>query len=64
MTWVGENGPEQVFLPRGTQILNAQESRMGGGDVFYITIEARTVQEFMDIVRMAQAQRRMQRMEG
>lgn len=64
VTWVGENGPEQVFLPRGTQILNAQESRMGGGDVFYITIEARTVQEFMDIVRMAQAQRRMQRMEG
>ena len=64
VTWVGENGPEQVFLPRGTQILNAQESRMSGGDVFYITIEARTVQEFMDIVRMAQAQRRMQRMEA
>lgn len=64
VTWVGENGPEQVYLPRGTQILNAQESRLTGGDVFYITIEARTVQEFMDIVRMAQAQRRMQRMEG
>ena len=64
VTWVGENGPEQVYLPRGTQILNAQESRLTGGDVFYITIEARTIQEFMDIVRMAQAQRRMQRMEG
>ena len=64
VTWVGENGPEQVYLPRGTQILNAQESRMTGGDVFYITIEARTIQEFQDIVRMAQAQRRMQRMEG
>ena len=64
VTWVGENGPEQVYLPRGTQILNAQESRLTGGDVFYITIEARTIQEFMDIVRMAQAQRRLQRMEG
>lgn len=64
LTWVGENGPEQVYLPRGTQILNAQESRLTGGDVFYITIEARTIQEFMDIVRMAQAQRRLQRMEG
>lgn len=64
VTWVGENGPEQVYLPRGTQILNAQESRLTGGDVFYITIEARTIQEFQDIVRMAQAQRRLQRMEG
>lgn len=64
LTWVGENGPEQVYLPRGTQILNAQESRLTGGDVFYITIEARTIQEFQDIVRMAQAQRRLQRMEG
>lgn len=64
VTWVGENGPEQVYLPRGTQILNAQESRLTGGDVFYITIEARTIQEFTDIVRMAQAQRRLQRMEG
>ena len=64
VTWVGENGPEQVYLPRGTQILNAQESRLTGGDVFYITIEARTIQEFMDIVRMAQAQRRLQRMGG
>lgn len=32
LTWVGESGPELVSLPRGSQILNAQDSRnLGGG---------------------------------
>lgn len=63
-TWVGENGPELMRLPRGTQIQNAQESRSSGGDVYNITIDARSIQEFEDIVRIAQNQRRMLRMEG
>lgn len=53
-TWVGENGPELVSLPRGTQILNNQESRSVGGDVYYVTIDAKNVKEFNDIVRIAQ----------
>ncbi|MCR4883839.1 MAG: hypothetical protein K6A68_09720, partial [Clostridiales bacterium] len=37
-TWVGESGPELVSLPRGTQIMNAQESQQAVGDTFYITM--------------------------
>ena len=51
LTWVGEAGPELVSLPQGSQISSNQESR--GGDTFYITIDAKNVKEFNDIVRMA-----------
>ena len=58
MTWVGENGPELAILPRGTEILNATESReVVGGDTFYITIDAKNVREFNEIVRIAQTAR-------
>lgn len=58
ITWVGENGPELISLPKGTQILNAQESRdFAGGDTFYITIDAKNVREFNEIVRIAQTAR-------
>lgn len=53
-TWLGENGPELAVLPRGTQIMNAQDSRNVGGDVYYITIDAKSVQELNDIVRIVQ----------
>ena len=61
-TWVGENGPELAYLPQGTTIKTAQESRMMGGDTFNITIPAKDIKEFNDIVRIAQDARRMQRM--
>lgn len=62
LTWVGEAGPELVSLPRGSQIMNAQDSRQLGGDTFYITIDAASVKEFNDIVEMAQSARVRQRM--
>lgn len=63
MTWVGENGPERVWLPRGTQILNSQESRLaGGGDVYNITIPAKDIKEFNDIIRIAQSAQILARM--
>lgn len=52
LTWVGEAGPELVSLPQGSQVMSSQESR-SGGDTFYITIDAKSVQEFNDIIRMA-----------
>lgn len=62
-TLIGENGPEEVVLPRGSRILTAQETRQsGGGDTFYITIQANTVKEFNDIVRIARNKRRTDRM--
>lgn len=60
---VGENGPEAVMLPRGTRVYTAQETaRMGGGDVYNISINADNVKQFVDIVRIAQAERRSMRM--
>lgn len=57
LTWVGESGPEVVALPGGAQIYSAQESRSMGGDTFYITIDAKSVREFNDIVKLAQSAR-------
>ena len=65
LTWVGENGPELVSLPRGSQILNAQESRNAGGtQVFNITIPAQDIREFNDIVRIVQSAPILARMGG
>ena len=57
LTYVGENGPEAAILPRGTQILNAQDTRGLGGDTYYITIDAKNVREFNDIVEIARTAR-------
>ena len=63
LTWVGENGPELVGLPAGSRVYNAQDSRnMTGGDTFYITIDAKSVREFNDIVEIAQSARVRSRM--
>lgn len=57
LTYVGENGPEAVELPQGTRIFNAQDTRALGGDTFYITIDAKNVREFNDIIEIAQTAR-------
>lgn len=58
LTWVGENGPELVSLPRGTSIFsNSDSARMVGGATYNITIDAKSVREFNDIVRIAQNRR-------
>lgn len=63
VTWVGENGPELVYLPQGSQIRSNQESRaVSGGDVFYVTIDAKNVKSFNDVVRVADNKRRAARM--
>ena len=51
------------MLPRGTRVYTAQETaRMGGGDVYNISINADNVKQFVDIVRIAQSERRSMRM--
>ena len=65
-TRVGENGPETVYLPQGTVIANAQETRADGGyDVpVNVYIEARTIQEFNDIIELVRDAQRVRRMKG
>ena len=63
LTWVGEAGPELVSLPRGSQISTAQESReMAGTTIYNITIDAKNVKEFNDIVRMCKMAQALERM--
>ena len=53
LTWVGENGPELLDLPPGSKVKTAQESRGTGGIyIGTITIDAKNVREFNDIVRI------------
>ena len=55
LTWVGESGPELVSLPRGSQIYSNQESRaMAGVTIGTVVIEARTIRELNDLVRIFQ----------
>lgn len=62
MTYLGENGAETAILPSGTRILSAQDTRNLGGDTYIFQIEARTVREFNDLIRMAENARVTERM--
>ena len=58
LTWVGEAGPELVNLPKGTQIMSAQESRNQGAvyiENFNATIDAQSVKDFTDIVDLVKS---------
>lgn len=60
-TWIGEEGAELIDLPPGTRIYNHRESRrigQSGNTYFYVTIDAKNVKEFNDIVRIAENERR------
>lgn len=65
-TRVGENGPETVYLPQGAVIANAQETRADGGydAPVNVYIEARTIQEFNDIIEIVRDAQRVRRMKG
>lgn len=65
-TRVGENGPETVYLPQGTVIANAQETRADGGydAPVNVYIEVRTIQEFNDIIEIVRDAQRVRRMKG
>ena len=55
-TWVGEEGPEIVDLPKGSKIMsNKQSAQMVGAGTqnYYITIDAKNVQDFQRVVEMA-----------
>ena len=58
---VGEYGPELVDLPAGSRVYPASRtSEMLGGSStvnYYVTIDAKNVREFNDIVRIAQNQK-------
>lgn len=60
-TVVGEEGPEIVDLPRGSRIWPTGTGGSIGGPVtanaFYVTIDAKNVKEFNDVVRIAEQEK-------
>lgn len=58
-TWVGEEGPEIVELPRGSRIIpNKQASQYSNTtNNYYITIDAKNVRDFNRVVELAQQQK-------
>jgi len=50
--WKGETGPELEYTPPGNRIFTNAESKamVGGGNIYYITIDAKNVREFNDVV--------------
>lgn len=66
-TLVGENGPEEVVLPRGSRITSASETRYSCAPVVHvgqIVIDAKNVREFNDVVRIMMNERISTRMEA
>lgn len=59
------NGTNMVVMPRGTKVnpnvSGISSSEAGGGDVFNISINANNVEEFNDIIRLAERARQERR---
>ena len=62
LTWVGENGPELIDLPKGSRVLNNQESRSVGGDTFNIRVDMSQISDMQKLIDMANNYRRSVRM--
>lgn len=63
VTWVGENGPEPVWLPQGSRIGTNQEGRsLSGGDTYNFYVQANEIREIDDFIRRMKSQRRVARM--
>lgn len=60
-TWVGEEGPELVTLPGGSQITPASQTTNTENNTFYVTIDAKNVSDFARVVELAQNQRMAER---
>lgn len=56
-TWVGEEGPELVELPRGSRITPGSEATGTVINNYYMTIDAKNVKDFNDVVALAQQQK-------
>ena len=60
-TWVGENGPELVSLPRGSRIMSASESAGAVGGQ-YITINVQGIEQLDEVVQWYSSMRVRERM--
>ena len=60
-TWVGEGGPELLELPSGSRITPQEQTGTTEYNTYYITIDAKNVDDFNKVVELAKNQRMAQR---
>ena len=53
LSWVGENGPELVDLPRGARVYDAQTSQGMAGRTLNITVPVQNMNSQLDMVELA-----------
>ena len=61
-TRVNENGPERIYLPSGSRIQTASETRYTSGDTYNITVYVEHVEDLDTILRIAKNARITTRM--
>lgn len=63
-TWVGEEGPELIRLPRGTTIMSNRQSKESMGDTYNITVNAKVddIDSVHKIINLAKQERLAMRM--
>ena len=64
-TWVGEEGPEIIKLPRGSKVYSNRESvamaGASGGDTFILHVDASLLQEVTGLLRVFEDAKRLKR---
>ncbi len=63
-TWVGEDGPEPVILPRGSKIISNRDARSLTGDTYNITVNAKVddIDSVHKLINLAKQERLAMRM--
>ena len=63
-TWVGEDGPEPVILPRGSRIISNRDARSLTGDTYNITVNAKVddIDSVQKLINLAKQERLAMRM--
>ena len=65
-TWVGEEGPEIINLPRGSRVFSAKRSlslaaEASGGDTYILQVDASALQEVTGLMRAFEDAKRLKR---
>lgn len=63
VTWVGEAGPERVYLPAGSRVMSAQESRSMGGNT-YVNLYVDHINDLQQLIEIVNSARIKERMGG
>lgn len=61
LTWVNENGPELINLPRGSQVIPNGKIGNEASQIIYVNVNADDLQSIADVVKLFEGFRQMSR---